>query len=194
MIRLVIFLGIWYVFTYSTCNKGSSCIRSEFNFSVSFTATPSYDSITLTDTVWFTLDESVVLKDYLSNNMITFSGASNLSFVFAIQKVQSASSVTPAADSFYYFIRKGSNINPLSPDKLREYKVAEEAGRYKLEVGFIPIKKGTFRILIENSANVYSKNFPCAKAGFGVMLSNPDQHIYLGYNIWGPGVYYFKVI
>jgi hypothetical protein len=61
-------------------------------------------------------------------------------------------------------------------------------------LGFVSIKKGIFRVLVESSANVYTRYKPCIIAGFGIKFSNPDQHFYLGYNISGEQVYYFKVI
>jgi hypothetical protein len=151
------------------------------------------DSIALNDTVWFKIDESVQLQDLSTNNLINFSNAANLSFVFGINKVISATVVLPTADSFSYFVRKGVNVSAIQLDLIREFKPIEEVGRYKLEVGFIPQKKGIFRVLIENSSNVYTRDKPCDKADFAVKFTNADQHFYLGYNIYGDGVYYFKV-
>jgi hypothetical protein len=139
------------------------------------------------------MNESTQLQDLNTNSIVDFSNAANLSFVFAIGKVILATSVLPAADSFNYVMRKGVNVSSIQLDLIREFKPVEEAGRYKLEVGFIARKKGIYRVLIENSANNYTRDKPCDKAGFAVKFTNADQHFYLGYNIWGDGVYYFKV-
>jgi len=193
MLRSLILISIYFFSVYSSCNKGIFCNQNTYSFRANFTATPGIDSIVLNDTVWFIMDESVQLQDLNTNNLINFSNAGNLSFVFGINKVISATVILPAADSFSYFVRKGVNVSAIQLDLIREFKPVEEVGRYKLEVGFIPRKKGIYRVLIENSSNVYTRDKPCDKASFAVKFTNADQHFYLGYNISGEQVYYFKV-
>jgi hypothetical protein len=170
------------------------CDGNNYTFRASFTASPPIDSIAINDTLWFTLNESVQFQDISTNNIINFSNAANLSFVFGVRKVISATEVLPAADSFTYILRKGVNVSSIQPDLIREFKPVEETNRYKLDVGFVARKKGVYRVLIENSTNNYTQNKPCDKAAFLVRFTNTDQHFYLGYNISGEGIYYFKVI
>lgn len=193
MIRNIILIGIFWLSVYSSCNKNGPCNETVYSFKLNISANPGIDSIAVNDTLWFKIDESTQLNDFISNKTVNFSNASNLSYVFAIRKVISATEVIPAADSLSYFIRKGNNITSLDPTIFRVFGLAEETDRYKLEVGFIPQRKGIFRVLVESSANVYTKDKPCIKAGFGIKFSNADQHFYLGYNISGEQVYYFKV-
>lgn len=193
MLKSLILIGIYIFSVYSSCNKSIFCSQNTYSFRANFIASPETDSIALNDTLWVTMNESTQFQDLSTNNAIDFSNAVNLSFVFAMSKVFSATSIFPAADSFSYIMRKGINVSSIHLDVIREFKPVEEAGRYKLEVGFIARKKGTYRVLIENSANVYTHDKPCEKAGFAVKFTNTDQHFYLGYNISGDGVYYFKV-
>ncbi len=193
MFRSFLVILIFAVSIYSSCKKRSSCNQNNYNFQTNITASPGGDSIQLQDTLWFVIDDSVQLRDMNTNTLINFSNAVNLSFVFGIRQVMSGTSVLPAADSFHYYIKKGVNIASLDPSRLREYMLQEENGKYKLQVGFIPQSKGIFRVLVENSANVYTHDIPCDKASFAIKFINADQHFYLGYNISGEGVYYFKV-
>jgi hypothetical protein len=193
MIRSLILIGIYFLSIYSSCNKSIFCNQNTYSFLANFTASPAIDSIAINDTVWITMNESTQLQDLSTNNVVDFSNAANLSFVFGMRKVISATVFLPAADSFRYFVRKGVNVSAIKLDILREFKLVEEVGRYKLEVGFIPLKKGIYSVLIENSSNVYTRDKPCDKADFAVKFTNADQHFYLGYNIYGDGVYYFKV-
>jgi hypothetical protein len=139
------------------------------------------------------MNENTQLQDLNTNNTVNFSNAANLSFVFGMRKVISATEVLPAADSFSYVMRKGVNVSAIQLDLIREFKPVEEGGWYKLEVGFIVRRKGIYRVLIQNSANNYTHDRPCEKASFAVKFTNADQHFYLGYNIYSDGVYYFKV-
>lgn len=190
LLPTMIFVSIATVF--ATCKK-HYCAPITYNFRIGITATPASDSIFLTDTLWFTIDESNQLRDTSTNNIIDFSSAGNLSFVFGIRQVFSAQNVLPAAGSFNYIIKKGALVSSSDTSLLREFVLIEENNRYKLEVGFVPKQTGTYRVLVENSANVYLRNNSCVKGNFSVKFTNLDQHFYLGYNIWGDGVYYFKV-
>lgn len=194
MLRSIILIAIFWLSVYSSCSKQGSCDQTIYSFRLNISANPGIDSVALFDTVWFKIEESTQLMDLISNKIVDFSNAGNLSYVFALRKVISATEVLPAADSFHYFIKKGVNIPSLDPTRLREIKLIEEAGKYKLDVGFIPQKKGIYRVLVENSANVYIRDKPCIKAGFAIKFINADQHFYLGYNISGDQVYYLKVI
>ena len=192
MIRIVILIGISWLSVYSSCGKNGPCNETVYSFKLNISANPGIDSIAVNDTLWFKIDESTQLTDVFTNKVVDFSNAKNLSYVFGIHKVVSSVSFTPAADSFLYVIKKGQYAGSLNPTYLREYFLQEETGRYKLELGFIPIKKGIFRVGLETAANVYTRDKPCIKAGFGIKFSNADQHFYLGYNIYGEQVYYFK--
>lgn len=193
MKKKLILIGIIFIFVYASCYKSKDCNRSQqFAFTLPVSVSPGTDSINLGDTLWIKIEDSTLLYDSLSNSFINYSQAGNLSYVIAFLKVISATELLPVADSFNYVIKTGSYIGSLNPAALREYQPNEQIGKYTVELGIIAQKKGTFRVTIVNSANVYSKGYPCAKASFGVRF-NQDQHFYLGYNIWGPGVYYFKV-
>lgn len=175
------------------CNKRKDCNELPYAFSTTIRAQPITDSINLSDTLWFVINDSVVLRDARSGEYVNFRNAKNLSLVFGIRKVISATNRPAAADSFQYYVRKGSLVSPSSnADLIREFRLIEEGNRYKLEVGFIALRQGVFDILVENSSNVYT-DWTCRKASFSIMFSNTDQHFYLGYNISGGGVYYFKV-
>lgn len=194
MIRYILLIIIFYISVYSSCSKTKECDRStQYAFKLNISATPGTDSINLGDTLWFIINESTQLYDFISNATVDFSEAYNLSYVFAVHKVVSSTNFTPAADSFQYVVKTGQYVGSLNPTYLREYSFKEEGGRYKMEIGIVPQKKGVFTVLVETAANVFSRKHPCSKASFGIKFSNADQHFYLGYNISGEQVYYFKV-
>lgn len=186
-------LLIAFVSLCATCHKRIDCTQNIYNFKVGIKALPNTDSIPLNDTLWFAINESTELQDLNLNRPVPFKNAANLSFVFGVWQVLGARELQPGVSSFDYVIKKGVNIRPLNPSFLKEFQLAEESNRYLLEVGFIPRTKGVFRVLTENAANVYTKDNPCDKASFSVNYVDTDQHFYLGYNISGEGVYYFKV-
>jgi hypothetical protein len=195
-IRILLLSAIFYATTYSSCKKGGiGCNDRQYVFNIGITASPGFDSIRVNDTLWFNMNESSTLTDQLSGQQVNFSGAQNLGFAFGIRSVISASQVLPAADSFSYFVREGINIDPPNPSYIRNYQLKESGGFYKLEVGLIAKKKGVYRVLVENSANIYTRDRPCDKATFQVQFLNPDPHFYLGYTTPAAGaqVYYFKV-
>lgn len=184
---------MFWVSVYSSCSKNNRCDRKSVLFKLNIAALPGTDSINLGDTLWFKIDESTKQKDYINGDTVDFSNATNLSYVFAIHKVISSTSFTPAADSFAYVIKTGNYVGSLNPTYLKEYSFVETGGRYKMEIGFVPQKLGIFRVGLESAANVISSKLPCVNATFEIKFSNPDQHFYLGYNISGEQVYYFKV-
>jgi len=182
---------IYVAAVFATCKK--NCNNTTYNFKAGIIATPITDSIFLNDTLWFTIDESTQLKDTITNSFIDFKNAANLSFVFGIRLVISSQNFIPAAGAFNYIIKKGNLISSVDTSLFREFLVSEEGNRYKLQVGFLPKQAGIFRVLVENSSNVYLRDKSCYKANFAAKFTNADQHFYLGYNIGGDGVYYFKV-
>ncbi len=189
---VAILISIFLATVFATCRK-NNCKQSVYNFKVGIKARPNIDSIALSDTLWFTINESNELSDVNLNRPVLFKNAANLSFVFGIRKVISAQTIQPSVSSFNYVIRKGTNIQPFDPLLFKEFQLVEENNRYLLEVGFIAKEKGIFRVLTESAANVYTRDNQCDKAGFSIRYVDTDQHFYLGYNISGEGVYYFKV-
>ncbi|MBS1758777.1 MAG: hypothetical protein JST23_01540 [Bacteroidetes bacterium] len=193
MKKKLILIGIIFIFVYASCYKSKDCNRAQrFAFTLPVSVSPGTDSINLGDTLWIKIEDSTLLYDSLSNSFINYSQAGNLGYNFAFLKVISATELLPIADSLVYIIKAGYYAGTLNPLAMRAYRLMEDKGKYNLELGILPQTRGVYRVMVEPSANVYSKGYPCAKTSFGVRF-NQDQHFYLGYNIWGPGVYYFKV-
>lgn len=178
---------------FATCRKRIDCQQTVYNFDVGIKARPNLDSIFLNDTLWFAINESAELQDIISGRKVSFKNAANLSFVFGVWKVVGPQELEPGVSAFDYVLRKGKNIQPTQVSFLKEFQLIGDDNKYALEVGFVAKQRGVYRVLIERAANVYTQDNPCEKANFSVHFVETDQHFYLGYNISGAGVYYFKV-
>jgi len=188
---LAILLLTYITSVFATCKK-ENCSENNYSFLLGVQARPDTDSIRVGDTLWVRIDESNQLRDQSTGQVIDFSEAANLSFVFGLGKVISAIQVDDAAAFFDYYIRKGKYVGSFNTSRFRNFGLDELNGRYYLEIGFIPKQTGIYRILIERAANVYTRRRLCDRSTFSPEFQNTNQHFYLGYNISGEGVYYFK--
>lgn len=195
-------LLIWICFaliTIQSCGKlGEDCASTRYNFEVGFEVYPNKDAVKTGDTTWFELNTSATSKDLNTGNMIDYSGAENLGSDFAFQEVTSATTALDAAAGFDVIVLKGSQASHPKPALYRHFLFAEENGRYLFKVGVIAKRKGLFRIMLSNAANVFTRNNPCTKARYEVNIVNTNKHFYLhpgydGNNTEKGGAYYFQV-
>lgn len=196
-LKLVAILGIILLATtYSTCKK-NECLNVEYAFTLPIIAHPDLDSVNINDTIWFEVNQPVSMKDYITNSNIIFSGAVNLGTNIGFQEVLSATQFVSSAGLFKYYLVSGSETTNSDASLYRVYLLTEYNDNYILKLGVAPQKKGVFRILFGNPANVYTRNNTCAKANFTNNFVNTNQHFYLYPGSSGTppggGVYYFKV-
>ena len=139
------------------CNKVVGCAENVYSFEIGVKAYPDIDSISVGDTIWVEIDNSVMLSDINSNKLIDYSNADNLGTSISFAKLISPDNViTETANLFTYKIVTGSEVLSLDSTKFREYIFAEINNRYMFKLGIIPTTKGVFKLFISNAANVFT--------------------------------------
>lgn len=201
---IISFVGLTAI--YAMCNKRIDCSQTIYSFQANFSIYPDLDSNRINDTVWLELQTSTQLKDAIGNQNVDYSGAQNFGTAINYLEITGGNlmdpGVFPAANSFENILRKGSEVQSIKPDQVREFLFKEETGIYLFRVGIVPKKKGLFMISPSNAANVYTSKNKCDKANFILTFKNTNQHLYL-YEQSRPGYkpseyerthgYFFKV-
>jgi hypothetical protein len=180
------------VFVHATCTKRIDCTKS-YSFELGIKAIPNQEIVNIGDTIWFSINDSNYLKDLFTAEIVNYRSAANLSVPIGFLEVLAADNHVEAANRFEYIIRKGSLVSNYRPNLIREIAFIESNNRYQIEVGVIPKTSGTFRVIFSNAANVYTNSDGCQKSKFNFVFKDTDQHFGLGFNVIGPGNYYFKV-
>lgn len=167
---------------YGSCRKNGDCLAQTFSFETNIKAYPDADSININDTIWLDFSCPTRLVDLGTGNHIDYSGASlsqSIDFLEFTGGSISNPGVTPAVNAFDFKLIYGTFIpDNLSPDKNKDYRVAEIGNEYKFKLGIIPKRVGIFSIAPGNASNVYRNNDNCAKAAFSITFSNTNQHLY----------------
>ena len=194
MIMLVISLN----FQKCDCSK-SGCLNEKYSFEIYTKAMPALDSVVINDTIWVEINESINLKDMISNRIINYTDAANLGSAVGFEELLGNSQRKEAVSDFNFILISGMEINSVNPARFKEYIFKEEANRYIFRLGLIPKKQGIFRMGFSDAANVYRKNEGCTKAYFKIFFKETNQHLYFNdnnFNITTPlpsNMYCFKV-
>lgn len=192
---------------FSTCKKGGlGCANTVYNFKINMQAYPDKDSIHINDTIWIELNSPTSLTDLRTNQLVDFSGATNLGSAITVVKFVGGSVSDPgavySANSFDYVLEVGKKIDNPFTEGVREFIFIEDNQMYLFKLGIVPKQLGIFSIGLSNAANVYRKSDKCTKAGFEIDFSTTNQHLYYlqnnrpGYVITGSeltSLYCFKV-
>jgi hypothetical protein len=198
LITLII-IGVINIF--GNCSKKSFCQTSVYNFNIGIKAYPDIDSVYVGDTIFFEINESVVLNDLSSGSPINYSNAANLSTAIGIVELISINIYNTYANSdFKFSLITGINVPRSDTNRVREYLFYESNQRYQLKFGLIPQKSGVYKMFVGSAANVYRQGDNCGKANFIIDFKNTNQHLYLNEVSFpgvilpsGGGVYLFKV-
>lgn len=183
-----------------------ACRQVIYSFEMPFQVYPNLDSIRINDTIWLTSATSVKLNDLKTNQIVDYSGATNLGTDISYLELTggdfSNPGAIPAANNFENVLIEGSQDESSYPERTRQFKLAETNQMYKLKLGIIPKKKGLFSIGPGDAGYVYRKTDECTKASFSLVFKETNQHLYL-YEQSRPGytpseyeqkhVYCFKV-
>lgn len=206
--KLKIIAGLMLVYStmiFSKCNKGSICNATNvYNFTLGMRCYPDKDSLSIGDTVWLNLNESIFFKNESNNETIEFRSAANLGTVISCYQFFDRSISKGALNKFKFVLNKGTNVaNNIDTSAIKEYLFAENGLYYTLNLGLITKDTGRFVLTISNAANVFRRNDNCNKAFFKINFRETNQHFYL-LDLWRPDlvlddigktkVYYFKVI
>lgn len=195
---VIIIISAALIFQKCTCTK-NGCFNELYSFEIFVKAYPDQDSIFINDTIWFEINESVMLKDMISNRTINFDKAANLGSAVAFGQLLGNSQEKDAVSDFNFVLVSGTETNSVNAARFKEYLFKEEQGRYLFRLGLVPKKSGVFRMGFSNAANVYRKDDNCTKANFKILFKETNQHLYFNdnnYNITTPlpsNMYCFKV-
>lgn len=183
------------------CNRRLDCANTKYSFSMGIKAYPDRDSIQIGDTIWLEVNEPTTLKDVLTNNMVNYSGAENLSTTIGIAELISVNNVDVKGNTFFnFFVQSGNEISRPDTNNFREYRFHEVNNNYQIKLGIIPTKAGVYKLFVGSAANVYSSNDRCTKATFTINFKETNQHLYFNEIVLpgvllpsGGGIYLFKV-
>ena len=186
------------VFQKCDCTKGG-CRDESFSFEIFAKAIPSLDSILINDTIWFEVNESVNLKDQVSNRIIDYRDAVNLGSAIGFDELLGNSQRKDAVSDFNFVLISSTEVNSVNPARFKEYIFKEEANQYLFKLGLVPKNQGIFRMGFSDAANVYRKNDNCTKAYFNIFFKQTNQHLYFNDQNFGittqspSNMYCFKV-
>lgn len=181
--KYLIVVIVYVLSVYASCNKHGDCLTQTYSFATCIKAYPDTDSLNINDTIWLDFSCPTRLVDLGTGNMIDYSGAGNLGTAIDFLEFTGGSisnpGAIPAVNAFEYKLIYGVFIpDNVLPEKNRDYNFTEVNSEYKFRLGIIPKRTGIFAIAPGNASNVYRNNDYCTKAGFSIIFSNTNQHIY----------------
>jgi hypothetical protein len=197
-LKIVIIILAFPLF-FEKCNCSKDCLDETYSFQIYVKGYPVMDSVAVSDTVWFEINESTSLKDLTRNSIIDFANATNLGSAIGLDELLGSSQRKDAVTDFSYVLVWGSETNSVNPARFKEYIFKEEANKYIFKLGIVPKKQGIFRIGFSDAANVYRKNNSCTKANFKIFFKDTNQHLYFNDQNFGittplpSNMYCFKV-
>lgn len=163
-----------FLLQQSSCYK--NCLNTTYQFELPVKAYPNIDSINIGDTLWFEINESVILKNS-DGNMVDYSGAENLGTVIDVQKIDSINKLfVESVNNFDYKVERGKEI--MRTNLYVEYAFSELNNRFFFKVAFIPKEKGIFRIGVGSSNNTFREGDKCSKAKFTINFKETNSHDY----------------
>jgi hypothetical protein len=84
---LIALIFISAINIFGECRKKSDCIGTTYNFNLGIRGHPDSDSVNIGDTIFFEIDEPVILNDLSSGTQINFSNAKNMSNTFGLPEL-----------------------------------------------------------------------------------------------------------
>ena len=167
------------IFIEANCTKFPlDCANTKYSFELPVKAFPNKDTIHVGDTIWLEINESTLIRDGRTGDIIDYSGTSNLGTALSFSFRDTAINLwADAANNFNFQIIHGLELRRTK--LVTEYRFVENNGRYLFKLGVIPKVKGLYSLLFSNSDNTYRNSDKCTKASFSIIFKNTDQHYYL---------------
>ncbi|MEP7229636.1 MAG: hypothetical protein ABI691_05260 [Ginsengibacter sp.] len=163
-------IGLFLIFF--GCRK--PCTKNHYDFNGTSVFSPEKDGINIGDTIWFNSIISIKNLDTKSNQIIDYSGASNVSTQINFNTANSTDPTIGSIDSFKFIKGKGEiSINTNFPQASMAVTYVEEKDNYLLSFGIIAIKKGVYVITEVDLENSYKK---CSDAYVTITLNNINKH------------------
>lgn len=167
---------------FMACRK--PCHEPDYTFSIKTSFSSEKDSMRLGDTLWLSCETPTEMEDLNTKNLINFVGAENFGTAIVVQNIKEwFTSDREAVDCFDFIKVDGEiySIQTLDPKRVKQISFLESNGRYNFKFGIIAKKRGLYIFTIPDiPAVVYRKDKEqCGKAGFEILSSNVDKHLYL---------------
>lgn len=198
-ILVIILVIIAAVSVFAKCKK--NCPLVLYNFELGIIARPDLDSLNIGDTIFFDVNESVILNDGLSGQQVTYNQTKNLGTAISFSELVSPNVVNQFVNNdFKFVLLAGTHVIRPDTNRYREYLFVETNQRFQFKLGIVPQNRGVYKMFVSNSANVSRENDNCSRANFAINFKNTNQHLYLNEISFpgvvlspGGGVYLFKV-
>ncbi len=179
-IVLFILLLFWLLFSGATCTKESACKEIKHQFRGSFKVSPDIDSIRIGDTIFLESRIPYILTDQLTNEIVEFKNASNISVSVSIDKLLAGNNSIGCVNCFELKPMPGTSIPMnISPDRNTHYAFVKTDTGYHLKLAIIPKQIGSFCIGTSDAGDAYPDGDRCRKALFHFRFENTNQHLYL---------------
>jgi hypothetical protein len=161
----------------------TDCNGSGYSFQDSILIQPSTETISQGDTLWLSCEIPKTQKDLNTGNIVEYSNAKNISFVFKIQKILGKNSSDYFLDNFEVFIKDGIMIKNHNTIGALEVQPINEANGYMYKVALVPkknIAKGIYFFFYSQIGGVYDSKGN--NASYDIGLKCKDQHLNLYYD------------
>lgn len=178
------FILLCIIVVISGCHK--PCNEPDYDFSVFESFSPERDSMNIGDTLYLNCEIPKMEKDNNTGQVINFSNLGNLGDNLVISDISKFHDAKrEAADSFSYINIYGKIYSDNNGAKQLQF--IETDSSYRLKVGFILLKAGSYVFTIPDATGVYRNgHVKCGVGNYAVLNSNGNKHFYLFEDLWGP--------
>jgi hypothetical protein len=168
------------------CGCHKPCNEPDYNFSVFEAFSPERDSMNIRDTLFLNCEIPKMEKDINTGKVIDFSNLGNLGDNLVISDISKfRDAKREAADSFLYINIYGKIYSDNNGAK--QFQFMETDSSYRLKVGLILLKSGSYVFTIPDAIGVYRNgHVKCGVGNYAVLNSNMKKHLYLFEDLWGP--------
>lgn len=174
-LTLIVLLMIFF----SNCRK--RCVEANYNFEIAAYFQPQDETVNVGDTLWITSESSAIMKDTNTNQLIDFSGATNLGTALGIGELLFTSdSIRGAVDAFDYITLAGDfyTDKDASPSKVKQVRYWEQNGNYLFKIGLIPKMKGIHSVSLADATNTIRKDeTKCERTDIKITYGNENKHL-----------------
>lgn len=179
---------------FSLTGCPSPCIEAVYDFQITASVRPSKDSVAVGDTIYLESYFPSKLIDTQSKVLVDYANAKSISGNIGFNDLSRINSTGTQNDSsttkyFQYISFEGSIYNSRDIPiywAVNQTRYEEKNSQYKLKLAIIPLKKGTYMLILGNAlSNGRNGSKNCEKASFAINFSNTDQHLYYYENKFG---------
>lgn len=178
------FFLIFFCILVVNCGCQKPCNEPDYNFTVFESFSPEKESMNIGDTLYLDCKIPKMEKDNNTGQVINFSNLANLGDNLIISDISKFDAKREAADSFSYVNIYGKIYSDNNGAK--QFQFMETDSTYRLKVGLILLKAGSYIFTIPDIPGVYRNgHIRCGVGNYAVLNSNINKHLYLFEDLWG---------